>query len=181
MSEAMFYPVPDFPGYFVNKNGDVFSNLKHSGNPNGEVRKLSSKSLCRGYCQYTLMKNGVRSTTQGHIIMGKVFLKKKNPSDEICHNNGIRNDNRLENLRYGSRKENVADMLIHGTDSRGEKHSSHKLNEPKIKLARLLKFNFGWSYREIADLWKINKETVRYAVLGITYILLSPPQNDQTN
>lgn len=33
---------------------------------------------------------------------------------EVCHNNGDPADNRLENLRYGTRTDNLHDLYLHG-------------------------------------------------------------------
>lgn len=42
---------------------------------------------------------------------------------EVCHTNGDQTDNRLENLRYGTRANNMADAIDHGTTTRGEKNA----------------------------------------------------------
>lgn len=34
---------------------------------------------------------------------------------EVCHNDGNRRNNHYSNLRWGTRKENVADSIRHGT------------------------------------------------------------------
>lgn len=56
---------------------------------------------------------------------------------EACHNNGIRTDNRLENLRWDSKSGNMADKLLHKTDSRGENNPKCKLNEKLVREIRL--------------------------------------------
>jgi hypothetical protein len=35
---------------------------------------------------------------------------------QVCHNNGLRTDNRLSNLRYDTASGNMRDRILHGTD-----------------------------------------------------------------
>jgi hypothetical protein len=55
---------------------------------------------------------------------------------EACHNNGMADDNRLVNLRWGTRSENTRDMVSHGThDFARRTHCprSHLLDTPNIE------------------------------------------------
>lgn len=49
-----------------------------------------------------------------------------------AHNNGVRDDNRLENLRWDTQSNNVADKLAHGTIQRGETHGMARLKESDV-------------------------------------------------
>ena len=55
---------------------------------------------------------------------------------EVAHNNGVRSDNRPENLRWASRSENFSDKLIHGTHARGTRNPSVKLTDEKVREIR---------------------------------------------
>lgn len=56
-----------------------------------------------------------------------------------CHNNGDVRNNRPENLRWGSAKDNMADKKIHGTDNTGARHPRAKLDDLKIKAIKMLR------------------------------------------
>lgn len=61
------------------------------------------------------------------------FVGPRPEGFDICHNNGVRTDARLENLRYDTRKNNHKDKMIHGTALYGEKVASAKFKEDMIE------------------------------------------------
>ena len=50
-----------------------------------------------------------------HRLVLTAFDGEPRDGMECCHNNGDRSDNRLGNLRWGSRSENMNDKIVHGT------------------------------------------------------------------
>lgn len=70
-----------------------------------------------------------------------VLAAFRGESDLQCrHLNGKKSDNRLENLAYGTAKENADDMLQHGTRLFGERHQNSKLTVKQVlEVKRLLK------------------------------------------
>lgn len=56
-----------------------------------------------------------------HRLVLNSFVGPCPPGMEVCHNNGCRTDNRLENLRYDSPTNNNRDKSVHGTDHNAKK------------------------------------------------------------
>lgn len=56
------------------------------------------------------------------------------PIDGQCtrHLNGVRDDNRLENLAWGSVSENMADKVAHGTSQHGEQNTQAKFTTEQV-------------------------------------------------
>jgi hypothetical protein len=50
-----------------------------------------------------------------HRLVLLAFVGPAPDKHECCHNNGNPADNRLENLRWGTRSENIKDAIRHGT------------------------------------------------------------------
>jgi hypothetical protein len=50
-----------------------------------------------------------------HKLVLLAFVGPAPDKHECCHNNGNPADNRLENLRWGTRRENILDAVRHGT------------------------------------------------------------------
>ena len=48
-----------------------------------------------------------------HRSVALAFLGETPDGMEVCHNNGIKSDNRLENLRFDTRSKNMLDVIRH--------------------------------------------------------------------
>lgn len=97
--------------YVVSSKGRVRSLPSRTGS--GRVLK---HTLREGYPKVTLSKDG-KSTSFGiHRLVAFAFLG--NPPDGkelVLHSDGIRTNNDVENLRWGSYSDNVQDAIKHGT------------------------------------------------------------------
>lgn len=51
---------------------------------------------------------------------------------QTCHNDGDKQNNKLENLRWDTAKNNQKDRIKHGTDCRGENNSISKLTNKEV-------------------------------------------------
>lgn len=81
-----------------------------------KTKKIKSKSLMgAGYVKADLWANGARKQTSMHRLVAEAFLIPKGNANEVNHKNGIKTDNRVENLEWVTRSDNV-------------NHSYYKLN-----------------------------------------------------
>jgi hypothetical protein len=77
----------------------------------GQVYSLQTKNFIKsfvghdGYVQYKLSYDSKPVNAKGHRLVMNAFVGKKNLC--IDHINGIKTDNRLENLEYVSKRENT--------------------------------------------------------------------------
>ena len=81
----------------------------------------------------TLYANGIRATKKIHHLVAVAFLPKA-PSVRhmIAHNDGSHRNNKVENLRWATCKENLADRIRHSTELRGERNGRAKLTAAKV-------------------------------------------------
>src|SRR6185295_14278284 len=84
------------------------------------------------------------------------------PGFEGCHNDGDFRNNRLENLRWDSRKNNMNDKVLHNTLLKGDRHPNTKMKELDKAAIRLL-LRRGYSLRRIAKFFGFCTGTVRKA------------------
>ncbi len=72
-----------------------------------EGRKLKPRINNRGYWEIRLSAQGKSRTFFVHRLMGEVFLSNPDNKLEINHKNGIKTDNRVENLEWVTHAENM--------------------------------------------------------------------------
>lgn len=159
-------PIPRFEGYFITKNGDVFSKIKRY-QQKIKLRQLSP-FLSRGYKAVSLIQKGKSKKVYVHRLVLETFFGECPKGWQCRHLNGKRDDNRLKNLKWGTRQENQMDRVTHGTDNRGDHHGMSRLNEKEVRQIRELagkkvtnrEKDIGGNYKEIAKKFNIAPSTV---------------------
>lgn len=115
-------PVPGYDdGYEVSDLGRVRSIDRWVHQSNGVRRLFKGKVLrdrpfpATGHRQVSLKRNSVGETFKVHRLVMMAFVGPRPDGMQVCHNNGIPDDNRLSNLRYDTASANVRDAVRHGT------------------------------------------------------------------
>lgn len=168
--------IKDFPGYFIDKEGNVYSTIQRHNQPKPKKPRLIASWKSTGYLAVQLAKNKKGYKRLVHRLLLETFVSECPLKMECMHLNGDRTDNRLENLRWGTRQENQLDRRNHGTDNGGERHPLSKLTKKQVleikKLGKKYKFRkgeAGGNYKEIAKKYNISPGTVGSIVRGITW------------
>jgi hypothetical protein len=115
----------------------------------------------RGY-HYVSLRNGggSRRTYAVHRLVLEAFIGPCPIGCQAAHDNGDPDDNRLDNLRWSSAKENIADRTRHGRTVRGEAQKSAKLDRYVVKTIKKMR-GAGFSSYETARLACVNPSTVQ--------------------
>ncbi|WP_330253146.1 NUMOD4 motif-containing HNH endonuclease [Nocardia sp. NBC_00565] len=110
--EEIWKPIPGFGGdYEVSNIGSVRS-LKFR---QPRLMKIHVQKST-GYPTLTLTMNGKFRPHHVHRLILLAFVGQPTGDEKQCrHLNGVRTDNRLENLAWGSVSENTIDQVEHGT------------------------------------------------------------------
>lgn len=132
-NEPKWAEVPGWPAYRVSTNGRVQSRVDKSGLLRDEWHEIAPVYNADGYHKVTLHRKNKRFMIGVHELV-LICHGPKRPPGRSCalHGNGIRDDNRLENLRWGFDDDNVRDRDLHGTTVKGEKHPKCKLTEANV-------------------------------------------------
>lgn len=88
--------------------------------------------MVTGYRSYTLLIDGKRVERTAHSLVAELFIGPRPEGMHVCHENGVRLDNRRSNLRYDTPAANTADAQRHGTFHRGSRTGGSKLKEADV-------------------------------------------------
>ena len=164
-------PLP--PDYHVDFTGRVFSDTGWRGYG---FRELVQQPNSHGYLSVRVsFPDGKRKRLLVHTLVAAYHLPPRpSPQHEVCHIDGDKTNNRKDNLRWGTRKDNAADRERHGRTSRGATHSiairSGKADSltdaERTSILRLSQK--GWSQRSIADRLGRSQFAIRAAIRQAT-------------
>ena len=105
--------IKDFEKYYITQSGDVYSrNYKQTG----RIVKLVPVKTSNSYLQVMLYNNKKGKFVYVHRLVAEAFIPNPENKPQINHKNGIKTDNRVENLEWVSCKENIRhafDVLKH--------------------------------------------------------------------
>jgi len=144
------WKVIDFGGYEVSSLGRV-------RNSAGLV--LITPVSTRGYNQCSLCSNGVRSYRLVHRLVAQAFLLREKHHTEVNHINGVKTDNRVENLEWSTRSLNElhrARVLLSGI---GACNGNSKLKPEEVIEIRLLRMS-GMLIRDVAKAKRVGSSQV---------------------
>ncbi len=100
-------PIKDFPDYFVDDEGNVYSRkYHHTLNKHCELKKIKPVEN-RGYLRVGLYKNNRQIQKNVHRLVADSFIPNPDNKPQINHKNGEKNDNRVSNLEWVTSAENI--------------------------------------------------------------------------
>ena len=139
----MFYPIPNYIGFFINQYGDV---IDYSG-------VFLPQTIDAGGYPKVSMFSGDRAYI--HRLMLQTFKPEGFFVGSVTrHLDGCPCNNHLYNIAWGTQKENMEDRELHGKTCRGEKNKASKLKiadieyirstlKPRKEIARELDISLG--------------------------------------
>lgn len=120
-SSEKWLPVVGYEGrYEVSNYGRVRSLCWRGGSSLQQRDKSRSRPMrpqksTTGYRYVTLHKDGSRRNKLIHQLVARAFIGLPSEDQEVRHLDGTRTNNRVENLMWGTRSENIYDAVAHGT------------------------------------------------------------------
>lgn len=111
-----------------------------------------------GHQNVRLCQDGLGKSRTIHQLVLEAFVSQKPQGMECRHLNGKAWDNRLCNLVWGTHKENMKDIVRHGTETgaKGVLNGRNKYTEEQVREARKMLSN-GISQVEIANRMNVSK------------------------
>jgi protein gp37 len=150
-------PVPGFPGYSVTTRGEIL------GKRNDTLGGMKQERGEHGHCRIRLHRKGSPRSGEAllvHRLVLAAFVRPAAQQEEVRHLNGHPTDNRLSNLQWSNRQENLADRIRHGTGQ-----SCTKLNEADVVAIRE-RSRAGESAYRIARDYPVSDTQIQNVVTG---------------
>lgn len=144
--------------------------IRQDGN-NYRSRETIMSLQCEklGYIAVTLQKEGFRKTLKVHRLVALAFIPNPNEKKEVNHVNGIKEDNRVDNLEWCTRSENIQHSFDTGLQIglKGVNHGCSKLTEEQV---RLIKYDLkDIPQRKIAKLFGVTQYPIAAIRSGKTW------------
>lgn len=137
---------PPYGNYEVSSDGRVRRN----------GREILQRKTKKGYLLVNLSHPPGRKTFRSHRLVCEVFHGPPPfPKAEAAHVDGVRHNNRADNLCWKSHQDNMNDQLRHGTRRTGESHWNSKLTQEAAAEIRRLRAD-GATLRSIANSFNIS-------------------------
>lgn len=98
------FQIKGFLDYYITDTGEVYS---RNYRKTGRVKKLSQNKTKSGYLYIGICKNKKQIKKRVHRLVAEAFIPNPDNKPEINHKNGVKTDNRVENLEWVNRSENI--------------------------------------------------------------------------
>lgn len=145
-----FILLPNFDNYAVSNKG-ALKNIK-----NGRILKLQINHS--GYPSYVLSQNGIKKGIVIHRLVALLFINNLENKPQVNHINGIKTDNRVENLEWCTPKENDTHARILGL-----KKENKPIKSTHIETGDT---NVFYSIGEASSFLGINKGSIHKVLTG---------------
>ena len=148
--------------YQISNLGKVKSLAREdSKGRNVRERILKSCKDIHGYLRISFYKEGARKMKAVHRLVLEAF--KRNPENKLDtnHLNGIKTDNRIDNLEFATRSENMIHAFSNGLAEgpKGERNGKSKLTEKQVRII-LWALYFGAQQKELAKIFTVSKTII---------------------
>lgn len=145
-------PIKGFEEYKITDMGEIIGKFG---------RKLRPRISPDGYVRARFCKKDGQYSRAVYRIVLENFTGPCPEGKECNHINGIKTDNRVENLEWITRSQNSTHAFTMGLRTQeGEKNSRVKLTNHEVRTIRGLLKNTALTHLEIAEMFEVTRSVV---------------------
>ena len=151
--------------YMVSNLGAIKSLEKMWATYNSAIRTkpetIMKQSMdSNGYFQVCLSKGGRAKNYLVHRLVAKAFIKNSENKKDINHINCVKTDNRVENLEWATRSENIRHALENNLvdSAKGSRHGMSILKEEDVIKIRSL--GDKYTKKELAEMFGVGRRSI---------------------
>ncbi len=157
MKKEIWKPIKNYEGIYEVSNFGMVRSLDRISS-NGKRVKAKHLKLCAksdGYIVVGLYKNGRQKTSYVHKLVADAFIPRVGNKTEINHIDGNKKNNRVSNIEWSSRSENIK----HAYETGLKKPNYAKLNEVLVMEIKAM-INEGKTNVKISEIYNVSESTI---------------------
>jgi hypothetical protein len=169
-------PIPNVDaGYYISRNGDVFSSKKSRGAKVDGYYLLSCTVHSNGYRYATLMDDGKSKKFSVQRLVASAFIENQERKRCVNHINGDKLNNQVSNLEWATHSENANHAFQTGLRkgvanlsaiTASAKARSTITKQQAVQIASYLETHPKTTYAAIGKLFGCSANTVHRVVTG---------------
>lgn len=156
--------IPDFFGYEASIYGKIRSlNYKRMG----KVKELKPALDKKGYLRTALVIDGKSKTIKVHRIIALTFIPNPENKPQVNHGDGVKTNNRVDNLFWATNAENVQHAYDTGllvSKSGDAFHRTKHSDELILKMKK--EYDAGASKRSLAKKYNVDRNVFKRKIIN---------------
>lgn len=163
--------LPGLDGYLFCEDGSIWSFWFVGKRGITDVcRRMKFTNLSKGHLQVSLRYKGKAERRFGvHRLICTAFHGDPPSEHECRHLDGNPQNNRADNLMWGTRQQNTDDAIRTRSLAHGEKHYGSKLTDDDVRAIRAAFDGNRGTVAELARQYKVTPQSLREVVQGRTW------------
>jgi len=136
-------------------------NVKSLGNEFSRKERLLKLSFqSKGYLTVVLQKDAKRKMVLVHRLVAEHFIPNIYNKPQINHINGIKTNNRIENIEWVSHRENLDHAINNDLILKGEKNKKSKLKDVDVIEIHSLLQKGTTTTKELSETYNVSYSTI---------------------
>jgi len=143
---------------YASKEGKIYTKTKEGFKP---LREYTQKN---GYKTVSISYNGKQGKQYVHRLVLKAFVPNPKKYKCVNHLNGIKSDNRLENLEWCTHKQNTKHAIDMGIINYSWENNRSSLLSNKQRDEILFLYENNIPIKRIAKVYEVSQGTIYYTI-----------------